>query len=150
MKYIKNKEDLKQFLKENSILIEYTKDNLGFKNGVVVAIGPGRLGWSKVSTEDYIVRDPHTLRGIPAWANYEDYFLDKVDSEYELRIFAAMAIAMQERNSSVGLRVPAFNRFKALQKAINMAISLPSELEAPYSLENACDEIYVRSMVYFK
>ena len=64
MKHVITKEDLKAFLKENPILIEYTKDKRGFKNGVIVAIGREQLGFSKVHPNDHILES--NLRAVPA------------------------------------------------------------------------------------
>lgn len=42
-----------EFLASNNTLIAYVRDKFGFKKGVVIATGPGKVGWSLVSGEDY-------------------------------------------------------------------------------------------------
>lgn len=42
-----------EYIKNNNILVKYVTDKFGFRKGVVVASGPGQIGWSIVSKEDY-------------------------------------------------------------------------------------------------
>lgn len=42
-----------EFLAANDTLVMYVRDKFGFKKGVVIATGPGKIGWSLVSSEDY-------------------------------------------------------------------------------------------------
>jgi hypothetical protein len=42
-----------EFLAANDTLVMYVHDKFGFKKGVVIATGPGVIGWSLVSREDY-------------------------------------------------------------------------------------------------
>ena len=146
MKHIITKEDLKDFLKTHKTLIRYTRDNKGFKNGVVVAIGADRIGYSKVHGDDYKFKS--SIKSIPHFEKFCQHF---ITSEPPLDLLADFYIAMQAINSvdRITCFEPDFDRFTSLKIAINRAIS-GKPLEIPYSMQDTVDDIYVRSVIYFK
>lgn len=149
MKHIITKEDLKDFLKSNTTLITYTRDVHGYKNGVVVAIGSGRTGFSKVSPEDStsIV----SVQSLPYWNRFSQYFKDSKQEDFLKSRFSELEKSIASISETFWLGShPKFERFLALKYAINMAISNKEQTSIPYSIVDALDEMYVRSMVYFK
>ena len=155
MKFIITEKDLVRHFKEVPTLVEYSRDALGHKNGVVVAIGAERIGWSKVSPEDVTHEHSIKLGSIPAWMKFEQQFLDLMASDVTgqtLKLFnkyQSMEKAMKSLLKEAWREVPDFSRFQGLKMAINMAIACHGD-KAPYSLQGICDNIFDRSRAYFK
>ncbi len=144
MKHIITKEDLKSFLKENKVLITYLRDKYGYKCGVVVAIGPNRIGFSKVNANQDI-RLTQKLSLPPYWHRFEQKFLASNPEPY-------LVEAMKDAKKAVHLGhivAPIFDRFTALKLAINMAIS-DTQVSIPFSMEEALGIMFVRSVLYFR
>lgn len=149
MKHIIFKENLKEFLKKHKTLITYTRDVNGYKNGVVVAIGQGQTGFSKVNQIDSC--SISSIQSLPYWNRFRQYFLNSEQEDFLKFRFLELekSISSVAKSFWLGDR-PVFNRFLALKLAINMAISNKEQTSIPYSIVDALDEMYVRSMVYFK
>ena len=149
MKHIITKEDLKDHLKNYKTLITYTRDVNGYKNGVVVAIGAGQTGYSKVNPRDYS-GSVKTISNIPYWNRFRTFFLASYQEESLENRFAAVekSFSAMEKTFWIG-NIPKFNRFLALKLAINMAISNHEQKNVPFSIVDSLDDMHVRSMVYF-
>ena len=149
MKHIITQEDLTLFLKEHKTLITYTKDINGYKNGVVVAIGKGRTGYSKVSPDDS--ESIESLASIPNWNTFCQFFNQSKQEPFLRAKFKEMKKSLENLEDIVWLEHrPNFDRFLALKLAINMAISNYEQVSIPFSIIDTLDEMYVRSMVYFR
>ena len=62
---------------DNGALVTYIRDKWGFKKGVVLATGPGQLGWSLVSPQDYVYTKVG-IEQVPAFAAFI-HCLDEAD-----------------------------------------------------------------------
>jgi len=59
----------KNILDTQNILLAYITDKFGFKKGVILAIGPGQIGWSLVNKNDYHY-ETLGIEQIPKLANF--------------------------------------------------------------------------------
>ena len=142
---IYTKEDLKNFLKKHKTLITYTKDVNGYKNGVVVAIGQGRTGFSKVSPKDS--KNIKSINAIPYWNRFCQYFEKSKQEPFLKSRFKELRKSLESLEDTFWLGDrPEFDRFIALKLAINMAISNHDQSSIPYSIVEALDEMHVRSI----
>lgn len=138
----------KEVLEKDNILLSYITDKFGFKKGVVIAIGPGQVGWSLVNKRDYEYQELG-LEQIPALAGYihnpEAYIalepiLEDEDDEDEngdpieltaedTTLSAAEALNLLITNpafkawaaSGGVLRVPLFDRKAGIETALDRA-----------------------------
>lgn len=138
----------KEALETGNILLSYVTDKFGFKKGVVIAIGPGQVGWSLVNKNDYEYQELG-LEQIPSLAgfihnpeayialepvldeeDYEDEDGDPVEvSAEDSTLSAAEALNLLITNSafkawaaSGGLiRVPLFDRKAGIETALDRA-----------------------------
>ncbi len=148
MKHIITKEDLKEHLKNHKTLITYTRDINGFKNGVVVAVGKGQTGYSKVNPEDSAGSISST-NALPYWNRFKTLFLASDQDPFLHSRFSEVVKSIASFDTWLTDK-PKFDRFTALKLAINMAISNAKQDNIPYSIIDSLDEMYVRSMIYFK
>ncbi len=145
MKYITSKADLKTFLKEHSILIEYSRDKFGNKDGVVVSIAKGVVGFSKVHREDFVYE---RAKNFPNYQKFRQNFIKLCHNEQLIRDFQKMENSL---NSFLYFSiVPNFDRYIALKIAINRAISGTDMKNVPFSLRDQASKMLIRSKAYFK
>jgi hypothetical protein len=109
---------VKYFMERNKVIVQYVYDRFGYRYGCVVAIGPGRLGWSMVNhSEDYEYKQvkPWQLPAIQRLKNI-------LTAEDFPRIMLQSPAYRAWINKDGLIRIPMFNRHRALEEAINKAL----------------------------
>jgi hypothetical protein len=117
---------LKDFMKRNKMIIAYSRDVFGFKNGVVVALGLDRIGWSMVNnTADikYKRMKPHQIPSIQRMVRVVE---DSSGGTYTVPDAEAILNSKAYKkliNAHGDIRVPEFNRELGLIHAIDRALN---------------------------
>jgi hypothetical protein len=130
---------VKEYLKQNKVIITYVRNDLGFKIGIVVAIGQNKIGWSMVNhRHDYESRDlklhqvPAIQKMLQRVKDYKPGVMDKNGKEIpapKVDIFQSKAyrlyldMAEQGWKGDCEIMVPHFDREEGLRRAIEMAVN---------------------------
>ena len=131
---------VKEYLEKNKVIITYVRNDLGFKIGIVVAIGQDKIGWSLVNhRHDYEKRylKPHQIPAIQKMLqrmkDYKPGVLDKDGKEIpfpKIDIFKSKAYRLyldmlRDTNwdATSEIPVPSFDREEGLRRAIEMAVN---------------------------
>ncbi len=152
----------KEFLSRNSVLIRYVRDKFGFKKGVVVAMAPGVVGWSLVSTEDYNI-EKITLNNVPFLSSYIQNPGDVSAIDAITALISNKGFKEWSENSG-WIEKPQFDKYIGLNIAIDtmLAVDIASEgrgvdsaildAELPFDadLRAAVYNMIDRSYRYFK
>ena len=110
---------VKDYMKRNKVMVKYVLDKFGFRYACVVAIGPGSLGWSMVhhtADSDWTSITPMSIPAIQRMACKESP---------ENFPKALLSSSVYKRYLATGgrVKVPMFNRERALEVAINRALN---------------------------
>ena len=131
---------VKEYLKQNKVIITYVRNDLGFKVGIVVAIGKDKIGWSMVNhRHDYEERElkvhqvPAIQKMLQRAKDYKPGVLDKNGKEIpppKVDIFQSKAYRLYLDmtrggwgEASDSFFVPHFDREEGLRRAIEMAVN---------------------------
>jgi hypothetical protein len=138
----------KQLMWENSlakeaikqgIMIAYVRDKFGFKKGVVVAIGPGELGWSMVDAADHEGRFL-TVENIPILAKYlcnpDNHDVIPADAALDCFVHHPAFKAWEREGGYIS--VPLFDRARGIEQAVNRAraIKATPPIDRPLTFED--------------
>jgi len=160
-----------EFLTANDTLVMYVRDKFGFKKGVVIATGPGVIGWSLVSTRDYetihldIEQVPRLARYIHKPALHTSWIQDENDELTPKDALDALVkdSAFKEWASGGGwVNCPCFDKDTGLTLAINKMKALEAvtgpdkglsieDVDIPHdeALREAIKTMILRSHRYF-
>jgi hypothetical protein len=131
-----------EFLASNNTLIMYVRDKFGFKKGVVLATGPGKIGWSLVSPEDY--ETVHlNVDQIPKLSGFIHDPESRISSEWEEQLLPAEALEALVRDptfkdwaaSGGWVERPLFDRDTGLTLAINKMRALDAAVDPDKGLD---------------
>ncbi len=89
------------------------------------------------------------MNALPYWNRFKTLFLASDQDLFLHSRFAEVEKSIASFDTWL-TDIPKFDRFIALKLAINMAISNTEQKSIPYSIVDSLDEMYVRSMIYFK
>lgn len=141
--------NVKKYIADNEVLINYVRDSAGFRKGVVVATkvdGTIRIGWSLVNHMDYDYYAGN-LKGVPAYQRWRKSLDIKIDDAYEAAKDGADGALHDLPNAVTVLDMltswsifkkiqahellqPRFNRTLGLEMAIGRALKNdPSEVQ---------------------
>ncbi len=140
---------LKQYLKENKVLIQYVRNVFGYKKGIVVAISKDRVGWSLVNnTLDIQWRKVSPLSISPIQR--------MVNEGKPLQEIVRHPAYIKAARNEFAVRVPQFDQDVGLLKALGRALDhgdkekgiepIPKDTE----LVAAIERMAVRAKRYFK
>lgn len=158
-----------EFLASNNTLVAYVRDKFGFKKGVVIATGPGKVGWSLVSSEDY--ETVHLdIEQIPKLAGFIHNPEARLELDEDEELYPADALnALVKDNAfkdwargggwidrplfdkDTGITF-AINKMRALESALgpNKGISLDDiDIPRDRELRDAIETMVLRSHRYF-
>lgn len=110
---------VKDYIKRNKVLIQYVYDSFGYRYACVVATGKGKIGWSMVhhtADSDWKKIKPQSLPAVQRMALYtapEDF----------PEVLLKSKVYQRYLNTGGVVKVPLFNRERAIEVAINRALN---------------------------
>lgn len=156
MNYITNENQLSDLIQSDKVLISYYKDVVGYKSGVLVAVGPGAVGWSLAHEDEgpEVVTMP---KASPIWNTLKQLLYDEAPANITRQVEKMDKYMNWLGEGPNGLEVtsPAFDKRKGLKIAINRAIWVqnngikPTEI-IPDDLLKDFDKMAKRSYAYFR
>jgi hypothetical protein len=125
---------VKDFLSKNKVVITYVRDALGFKIGVVVAVGRDKIGYSMVNHRHDYQKKVLQLHQLPGIQKLQELQLKGVQinilQSHAYKVFTTLIKEKMENYDEPDINVPLFDRNIGLSKAIEMAMNGTFKVDA--------------------